>query len=176
MEKQGKKVCKPTALRCYQCCSLHLMLFLASRANWLEKNKSKKLHWSFANYFPWRSKKSTKKRSDLRVYLVEFHVDLAAEVSLEFVRPAPGCADRRRAIRHPLVLGNLDKCIHLRWGEPDEMDCPQSAPARRYCTQVLRPSLHNEQGKMVSKPTAFRCHQCFSLPSLLALLAKPNCS
>ena len=35
--EQGKKVCKVTAVQCYQCFSLRLLLFLACRANWLKK-------------------------------------------------------------------------------------------------------------------------------------------
>ena len=39
--KQGKKVCKTTAVQCYQCFSLRSLLFLASRAKWLiPKNNS----------------------------------------------------------------------------------------------------------------------------------------
>ena len=38
--KQGKTVCKPTAFRCYHCFSLRLLLFLASRAKWLQEKKS----------------------------------------------------------------------------------------------------------------------------------------
>ena len=34
-QKQGIKVCKVTAVQCYQCFSLRLLLFLACRANWL---------------------------------------------------------------------------------------------------------------------------------------------
>ena len=37
--KQGKKVCKTTAVQCYQCFSLHSLLFLANRAKWLIPNK-----------------------------------------------------------------------------------------------------------------------------------------
>ena len=36
-KKQGKKVCKVTAVPCYQCFSLRLLLFLANIANWLKK-------------------------------------------------------------------------------------------------------------------------------------------
>ena len=39
--KQGKNVCKPTTFRCYQCFNLRLLLFLASRVNWLKKKKFK---------------------------------------------------------------------------------------------------------------------------------------
>jgi len=39
MKKQGKKVCKPTAFRCYQCFSLRLFVFVCWRANWLPPEK-----------------------------------------------------------------------------------------------------------------------------------------
>ena len=38
--KQGKKVCKTTAFRCYQYFSLRLLLFLASRTKWLPDKKA----------------------------------------------------------------------------------------------------------------------------------------
>ena len=38
MLKQGKKVCKTTAVQCYPCFSLRSLLFLASRAKWLIPN------------------------------------------------------------------------------------------------------------------------------------------
>ena len=38
--KQGKKVCKTTAVQCYQCFSLRSLLFLASRAKWLIPNNN----------------------------------------------------------------------------------------------------------------------------------------
>ena len=40
-QKQGKNVCKTTAVQCYQCFSLRSLLFLASRAKWLIPNKKK---------------------------------------------------------------------------------------------------------------------------------------
>jgi len=43
-KKQGKKVCKVTALRCYQCSRLR---FLLAKANWLIPKK--KLHGSVVN-------------------------------------------------------------------------------------------------------------------------------
>ena len=39
LEQQDKKVCKPTAFRCFQCFSLCLLLFLASRVKWLPEKK-----------------------------------------------------------------------------------------------------------------------------------------
>ena len=40
--KQGKKVCKTTAVQCYHCFSLRLLLFLVRRVKWLEKRKKKR--------------------------------------------------------------------------------------------------------------------------------------
>jgi len=37
--EQGKKVCKTTAFRCYQCFNLRLLLFLASRVEWSPEKK-----------------------------------------------------------------------------------------------------------------------------------------
>ena len=53
-QKQGKKVCKPTAF--YQCFSLCLSPFIASKVKWLpeKKNRRKELHWSFVNCFSLR--------------------------------------------------------------------------------------------------------------------------
>ena len=39
LQKKGKKVCKTTAVQCYQCFSLHSLLFLANRAKWFIPNK-----------------------------------------------------------------------------------------------------------------------------------------
>ena len=47
--KQGKKVCKPTAFRCYQCFSLRLLLFLASRVKWLPPPPEEQLQRSVVN-------------------------------------------------------------------------------------------------------------------------------
>ena len=40
--RQGKKVYKPTAFRCYQRFSLRLLLFLASRVKWLPPSEKKR--------------------------------------------------------------------------------------------------------------------------------------
>ena len=62
--KQSKKVCKTTAVRCYQCFGLGLLLFLVHRANWLKNQELQRSvvnrggtavkisPWRASNFFP----------------------------------------------------------------------------------------------------------------------------